>query len=94
MSHTLQKYEQWKEVLPDMSWLDNVFPNEQKWKDIRESLMMVKNIFPDNIEIGKYNNVAKGHICMWTRMRDKHEIKVMKTWTNTNRSTYKATRGN
>lgn len=49
---TLQKkYEQWKEILPDMSWLDDVFPNEQKWKDIRESLMTVKNIFPDNIEI-------------------------------------------
>lgn len=78
-----------------MSWLDNVFPNEQKWKDIRESLMMVKNIFPDNIEIGKYN-VAKGHICvrMWKRMRGKNKIRVMKTWTNMNRSTYKATRGN
>ncbi|XP_043523418.1 dynamin-like 120 kDa protein, mitochondrial isoform X3 [Frieseomelitta varia] len=56
---TLQKkYEQWKEVLPDMSWLDNVFPNEQKWKDIRDSLMMVKNIFPDNIEIGIFDAIS------------------------------------
>lgn len=42
--------------MPDMSWLDDIFPNEQKWKDIRESLMVVKNIFPEKIEFGKYKN--------------------------------------
>ncbi|XP_050492847.1 dynamin-like 120 kDa protein, mitochondrial isoform X7 [Bombus huntii] len=49
---TLQKkYEQWKEIIPDMSWLNDVFPNEEKWKDLRESVMTVKNIFTDKIEI-------------------------------------------
>ncbi|XP_071874551.1 opa1 mitochondrial dynamin like GTPase isoform X1 [Bombus fervidus] len=49
---TLQKkYEQWKEIVPDMSWLNDVFPNEEKWKDLRESVMTVKNIFTDKIEI-------------------------------------------
>ncbi|CAL7942119.1 unnamed protein product [Xylocopa violacea] len=43
---TLQKkYEQWKEVMPDMSWLDNIFPSDDKWNNIRNSLMSVKETF-------------------------------------------------
>lgn len=42
-----------------MSWLNDVFPNEEKWKDLRESVTTVKNIFTDKIEIGKYQIVKK-----------------------------------
>ncbi|XP_076757548.1 opa1 mitochondrial dynamin like GTPase isoform X1 [Xylocopa sonorina] len=49
---TLQKkYEQWKEVMPDMSWLDNIFPNEEKWNNIRESFISVKEILSDKIDL-------------------------------------------
>ncbi|CAK9818538.1 Dynamin-like 120 kDa protein, mitochondrial [Anthophora plagiata] len=49
---TLQKkYEQWKEVMPDMSWLNNIFPNDEKWDNIRESLMSVKEVLSDKMEL-------------------------------------------
>lgn len=41
--------------MPDMSWLDDVFPGEQKWNNIRDSFMQIKNMLPD--KIGKYENI-------------------------------------
>ncbi|XP_070157712.1 dynamin-like GTPase OPA1, mitochondrial isoform X6 [Polyergus mexicanus] len=49
---TLQKkYEQWKEGLPDLEWIQNLMPNEKQWQNFRESLMTVKNSVGDKIEI-------------------------------------------
>ncbi|XP_076245617.1 opa1 mitochondrial dynamin like GTPase isoform X2 [Calliopsis andreniformis] len=49
---TLQKkYEQWKEVLPDMKWLDDLLPNTEEWQNFRGMLMSVKNNMADKIEI-------------------------------------------
>ncbi|XP_020283236.1 dynamin-like 120 kDa protein, mitochondrial isoform X5 [Pseudomyrmex gracilis] len=49
---TLQKkYEQWKDGLPDIGWIQDMMPNEKQWQDFRESLMMVKSNTVDKIEI-------------------------------------------
>lgn len=48
-----QKYEQWKESLPDLGWLQNLMPNEKRWQDFRESLMTIKDNMADKIEVGK-----------------------------------------
>ncbi|XP_018374150.1 PREDICTED: dynamin-like 120 kDa protein, mitochondrial isoform X3 [Trachymyrmex cornetzi] len=49
---TLQKkYEQWKEGLPDLGWLENLIPNEKQWQDFRESLMTIRSNVADKIEI-------------------------------------------
>ncbi|XP_017755871.1 PREDICTED: dynamin-like 120 kDa protein, mitochondrial isoform X2 [Eufriesea mexicana] len=49
---TLQKkFDEWKEIMPDMRWLDDIFPGEQKWNDIRESFMHIKDMLPDTIEL-------------------------------------------
>ncbi|XP_008217592.1 dynamin-like 120 kDa protein, mitochondrial isoform X1 [Nasonia vitripennis] len=49
---TLQKkYEQWKEGLPDMSWMNGLIPNDQQWKDFRGSLMTIKDTLADKVEI-------------------------------------------
>ncbi|XP_076625718.1 opa1 mitochondrial dynamin like GTPase isoform X2 [Colletes latitarsis] len=49
---TLQKkYEQWKEVLPDMSWLNDWLPEESEWQNFRGTLISVKNSIVDKIEI-------------------------------------------
>ncbi|KAH0944504.1 hypothetical protein HN011_001053 [Eciton burchellii] len=49
---TLQKkYEQWKEGLPDLEWIQNLIPSEQQWQDFRKSLMSIKNNVGNKIEI-------------------------------------------
>ncbi|XP_015430429.1 PREDICTED: dynamin-like 120 kDa protein, mitochondrial isoform X2 [Dufourea novaeangliae] len=49
---TLQKkYDQWKEILPDMTWLEDVFPDKEKWQGFRGTLMSVKDTMADKIEI-------------------------------------------
>ncbi|XP_011259398.1 dynamin-like 120 kDa protein, mitochondrial isoform X2 [Camponotus floridanus] len=49
---TLQKkYEEWKEGLPDVKWIQNLIPNENQWQNFRESLMTLKNNVNDKIEI-------------------------------------------
>ncbi|KAF7404019.1 hypothetical protein HZH68_006813 [Vespula germanica] len=49
---TLQKkYEQWKEALPDMTWIDTLIPTEQQWQKFRGSLLDVKTKLANKIEI-------------------------------------------
>ncbi|KAL2726777.1 hypothetical protein V1478_007055 [Vespula squamosa] len=49
---TLQKkYEQWKEALPDMTWIDTLIPTEQQWQKLRSSLLDVKTKLANKIEI-------------------------------------------
>ncbi|CAB0035549.1 unnamed protein product [Trichogramma brassicae] len=51
---TLQKrYEEWKEGLPDMSWLDNVMPTDQQWQSFRSSLINFKTSIMDNVDIDR-----------------------------------------
>ncbi|XP_058808186.1 dynamin-like 120 kDa protein, mitochondrial isoform X2 [Phymastichus coffea] len=49
---TLQKkYEQWKEGLPDLSWIDKLMPTDDQWRDFRGALMTMKTTLADKIEI-------------------------------------------
>ncbi|PSN33964.1 hypothetical protein C0J52_19641 [Blattella germanica] len=57
---TLQKtYEQWKENLPDLKWLDEYLPKSDQWNSFRGSLLEIKDKVKDNIEIGKTYNELK-----------------------------------
>ncbi|KAG7212237.1 hypothetical protein KM043_012568 [Ampulex compressa] len=46
-----KKYEEWKDALPDVSWLNNIMPNEQQWQDFRESLMTARKNIAEKIDI-------------------------------------------
>ncbi|XP_029044221.1 dynamin-like 120 kDa protein, mitochondrial isoform X4 [Osmia bicornis bicornis] len=48
---TLQKkYEQLKEVMPDMGWLDDILPDEKRWKNIHNKLLSAKGILAEKME--------------------------------------------
>lgn len=49
-----QKYQDWKDGLPDMKWLEDVMPDNDKWHQWRGSLIDFKNNVKDNIEIGMW----------------------------------------
>lgn len=67
----VQKYNEWKDSMPDLGWLENLMPTEEHWQDFRKSLMTVKNTVADKIEIGEHNKYIVTYIC------EKHETKKM-----------------
>ncbi|KAF5277806.1 hypothetical protein FQR65_LT03787 [Abscondita terminalis] len=49
---TLQKkYQDWKDGLPDLKWLEDVMPDNDKWQNFRTSLIQFRDNVKDNIEI-------------------------------------------
>uniref|UniRef100_A0A1Y1LEL3 Dynamin-like GTPase OPA1, mitochondrial n=1 Tax=Photinus pyralis TaxID=7054 RepID=A0A1Y1LEL3_PHOPY len=51
-SVTLQrKYQDWKDGLPDLKWLEDVLPDNDKWQQFRTSLIQLRDNVKDNIEV-------------------------------------------
>lgn len=46
-----KKYTEWKDGLPDMKWLDELMPDNEKWNQWRGSLINLRDQVKDNIEI-------------------------------------------
>jgi optic atrophy protein 1 len=48
----LQKYEEWKDGLPDISWINRMMPTEQQFDDFRTLLISIKGSVFNSIELG------------------------------------------
>lgn len=48
-----QKYQDWKDGLPNLNWLNEVLPDNEKWQQWRGSLIDFKDNIKNNVEIGK-----------------------------------------
>ncbi|XP_049540268.1 dynamin-like 120 kDa protein, mitochondrial isoform X1 [Anopheles darlingi] len=46
-----KRYEEWKDGLPDMKWLEEVLPDNEKWAGFTRNLLAVKDAVKDSIEI-------------------------------------------
>ncbi|XP_052869147.1 dynamin-like 120 kDa protein, mitochondrial isoform X2 [Anopheles cruzii] len=46
-----KRYEEWKDGLPDMKWLEEVLPDNEKWAGFTKNLLAVKDAVKDSIEI-------------------------------------------
>ncbi|XP_065093906.1 dynamin-like 120 kDa protein, mitochondrial isoform X4 [Ochlerotatus camptorhynchus] len=46
-----KRYEEWKDGLPDMKWLEEVFPDNEKWGQFTRNLLAMKDSVKDSIEI-------------------------------------------
>lgn len=53
MTYFLQKYEEWKDGLPDFKWLDEIMPDTEQWTKFSSNLKTISNSVRDSIEIGK-----------------------------------------
>lgn len=49
-----QKYEQWRDGLPDMSWLNEVFPDNEQWQKFSHGVVSMTEKIKDSIEIGMW----------------------------------------
>lgn len=47
-----QRYEEWKDGLPDMGWMKEILPSEQQLGTMSKNLMSIRNTFKDSIELG------------------------------------------
>lgn len=46
-----KRYEEWKDGLPDMKWLEDIFPDNQQWKQFSKDLALVTKSVAETIEI-------------------------------------------
>lgn len=54
----MQKYQEWKDGLPDMQWLEDIMPDNDKWQQWRGSLISLRDQVKDNIEVGKLHVIS------------------------------------
>lgn len=53
MDFEFQRYEEWKDGLPDFKWLNDVMPDNDQWSKFSNNLKTMQNSIRDTIEIGK-----------------------------------------
>ncbi|XP_060516736.1 dynamin-like 120 kDa protein, mitochondrial isoform X2 [Cylas formicarius] len=46
-----KKYNDWKDGMPDLKWLEEVLPDNEKWQEWRGNLIEFKDSIKDNIEL-------------------------------------------
>lgn len=49
-----KKYEEWRDGLPDLKWLDDVLPDTEQWRAFNKSLSTTLASFKNSIQLGKY----------------------------------------
>lgn len=47
-----QKYAEWKDGLPDMGWLNDLLPDNDKWDQFTTTLISAKEKIGDNLQLG------------------------------------------
>lgn len=48
-----QKYEEWKDGLPDFKWLEDAMPQGERWSQFSRNLIEVGSLVKNAIEVGE-----------------------------------------
>lgn len=51
-----KKYEEWKDGLPDMAWLKEVFPDNEQWQKFSNGVIFATENIKNSIEIGLFSD--------------------------------------
>lgn len=54
-----KKYEEWRDGLPDLKWLDDVLPDTEQWKAFNKSLSTTLASFKNSIQLGEIPRFKK-----------------------------------
>uniref|UniRef100_A0A3F2YWU8 Dynamin-like GTPase OPA1, mitochondrial n=1 Tax=Anopheles farauti TaxID=69004 RepID=A0A3F2YWU8_9DIPT len=66
-----KRYEEWKDGLPDMKWLEEVLPDNEKWAGFTKNLLAVKDAVKDSIEIDpRLKQLSEHKINEWRQWFD------------------------
>ncbi|XP_017484324.1 PREDICTED: dynamin-like 120 kDa protein, mitochondrial isoform X2 [Rhagoletis zephyria] len=61
-----KKYEEWKDGLPDMKWLDDVLPQGDKWGTFSKKLMEISSVMKDVVQIDpKLKELGEEKVAEW-----------------------------
>ncbi|GAB0087005.1 Dynamin [Sergentomyia squamirostris] len=61
-----KKYEEWRDGLPDMKWLDDILPDNEQWHKFSKSLMSVGEAVRDSIEIDpRLKKISEDKLAEW-----------------------------
>lgn len=59
----MQKYEAWRDGLPDMNWLNEVFPDNEQWQKFSHGVINMTESIKNTIEIGElHTNLCTNEI--------------------------------
>ncbi|XP_058460435.1 dynamin-like 120 kDa protein, mitochondrial isoform X3 [Malaya genurostris] len=66
-----KRFEEWKDGLPDMKWLEEVMPDNEKWGQFTKSLLAMKDSVKDSIEIDpRLKQLSEHKINEWRQWFD------------------------
>ncbi|XP_050327110.1 dynamin-like 120 kDa protein, mitochondrial isoform X4 [Bactrocera neohumeralis] len=57
-----KKYEEWKDGLPDMKWLEDVLPQGERWNNFSRKLMDVGSVMKEVVQIAKDDIKSKASV--------------------------------
>ncbi|XP_053965870.1 dynamin-like 120 kDa protein, mitochondrial isoform X4 [Anastrepha ludens] len=57
-----KKYEEWKDGLPDMKWLEDVLPQGDRWSNFSKKLIEVGSVMKDVVQIAKDDIKSKSTV--------------------------------
>ncbi|XP_011190849.1 dynamin-like 120 kDa protein, mitochondrial isoform X4 [Zeugodacus cucurbitae] len=57
-----KKYEEWKEGLPDLKWLEDVLPQGERWNNFSRKLIEVGSVMKDVVQIAKDDIKSKASV--------------------------------
>lgn len=66
-----QRYEEWKDGLPDMKWLEDIFPDNQQWKQFSRNLASVTKSVSESIELDpRLKQLGEERVAEWRKWFD------------------------
>lgn len=60
----VQKYEDWKEGLPDMKWLEDALPQGERWSQFSQNLIEMGSVVKNAIDIGEFLLRRAYNLCL------------------------------
>uniref|UniRef100_A0A1L8E013 Dynamin-like GTPase OPA1, mitochondrial n=2 Tax=Nyssomyia neivai TaxID=330878 RepID=A0A1L8E013_9DIPT len=61
-----KKYEEWRDGLPDMKWLDDILPDSEQWHKFSKNLQAVGGAMKDSIEIDpRLKKISEDKLAEW-----------------------------
>lgn len=71
MHSPIQRYEEWKNGMPDLKWLKDVMPDERQWDGMQRNMMNLRDSFKNTVELDpRIKQLGEDKMAEWRRWFD------------------------